>query len=120
MRNEGPPNSVVVAEDLAHALAKLSWDPRQRDDTTMTEGDGGLERGGEGGRIVLAAGGRPRSASSVVLFEPEDDNKEDIPAISVDDYTDSGDERSPTVPTIISEKASIHTARPPTELMQQA
>jgi hypothetical protein len=56
----------------------------------------------------------------VVLFEPEDDNKEDIPAISVDDYTDSGDERSPTVPTIISEKASIHTARPPTELMQQA
>ncbi|KAF8542490.1 Calcipressin-domain-containing protein [Trichophaea hybrida] len=62
--------------------------------------------------------GRPRSASSVLLFEPEDDSKEDMPAISVDDYTDSGDERSPIEP--VMEKANIHTTRPPVELMHDA
>jgi len=101
---------VVVAEDLAHALAKLNWEPRKSgaDDFDNTTA--------EASNI-----GRPRSASSVLLFEPEDDSKEDMPAISVDDYTDSGDERSPIEPVmVIPEKTNIHTTRPPVELMHDA
>jgi hypothetical protein len=127
VRNEEPPNSVVVAEDLAQALAKLSWDPKRLVDGAMPEGemmevDGDDSPAAPGARQVLATPGRPRSASSVVLFEPEDDSKQAMPAISVDDYTDSGDERSPIEHTyrVIPEKASIHTPRPPTELMQEA
>ncbi|KAF8541023.1 hypothetical protein BDD12DRAFT_804067 [Trichophaea hybrida] len=107
IKKRGPPNAVVVAEDLAHALAKLNWEPRKSgaDDFDNTTA--------EASNI-----GRPRSASSVLLFEPEDDSKEDMPAISVDDYTDSGDERSPIEP--VMEKANIHTTRPPVELMHDA
>jgi hypothetical protein len=104
IKNEEPPNAVIVAEDLAHALAKLNWEPRKAND--------------EFEKTEASSIGRPRSASSVLLFEPEDDSKEDMPAISVDDYTDSGDERSPIEPVmVIPEKASVHTARPPVELM---
>jgi len=61
---------------------------------------------------------RPRSASSVVLFEPEEaENGEKMPAISVDDYTDSGDEASPVSPVA---PVPLHTARPPVELIQDA
>ncbi|KAH8153928.1 uncharacterized protein LAJ45_01695 [Morchella importuna] len=89
-KNEEPPNATIVAEDLAHALAKLNCNTKPR----------------------------PRSASSVVLFEPEEQDGKSMPAISVDDYTDSGDERSPVE---ISAAASVfHTQRPPVELIQDA
>lgn len=104
-RNEEPPNQVVVAEDLAHALAKLTWEPRH-------------EAEGEEKERREQCFGRPRSASSVLLFEPEEDDKTDMPAISVDDYTDSGDERSPVSPK--APEMVIHTQRPPIELMHHA
>jgi hypothetical protein len=103
-RNEEPPNQVVVAEDLAHALARLSWEPKE---------DGGAS--GVEERL-----GRPRSASSVLLFEPEVDDKTDMPAISVDDYTDSDVERSPISPVLPLPSGMVHTARPPVELMHDA
>ncbi|CCX16191.1 Calcipressin-domain-containing protein [Pyronema domesticum] len=110
-KEEEPPNSVVVAEDLASALAKLNW---------VTKGDNG---DGQESRRGSWMGGRPRSCSSVLLFSPED-GSEEMPAISVDDYTDSGDENSPIeaprggAAKYIPEKATIHTARPPVELME--
>jgi len=108
-RNEGPPNQVVVAEDLAHALARLSWEPKHQDEneSTAAAGEAAKERIG-----------RPRSASSVLLFEPEVGDEGDMPAISVDDYTDSGDEGSPVEPPAPAPKVEqIHTQRPPVELM---
>lgn len=123
VRNEGPPNAVVVAEDLAQALAKLSWDPKQPvGDCVMAVDGEGAEAESETRCAPAAVRGRPRSASSVVLFEPEDASKKDMPAISVDDYTDSGDDRSPITPNSkkLIELASIHTPRPPTELVHES
>jgi len=106
---------VVVAEDLAHALQNLSWDPK-----AMVTAEELAASHKENEAQHQTAVGRPRSGSSVVLFEPEDDSKEDMPAISVDDYTDSGDERSPVSPATPEAKATVHTARPPVELMAGA
>lgn len=105
-----------MAEDLAHALAKLSWDPKHIDVPEESEGKA---------PVLLQHIGRPRSASSVLLYEPEAEDKAGMPAISVDDYTDSGDERSPVEPSgrrldYTPEKATLHTQRPPVELMQDA
>ncbi|PWW77549.1 Calcipressin [Tuber magnatum] len=115
LRNEGPPNAVVVAEDLAQALARLDW---------VRAGKGSGRDGRADGASAAEMGGasptrRPRSASSVVLFEPEEagDGEKKMPAISVDDYTDSGDEASPVSPAV---PAPLHTARPPVELIQDA
>ncbi|KAI5852662.1 Calcipressin-domain-containing protein [Morchella snyderi] len=105
-KNEEPPNATIVAEDLAHALAKLNCNtkPYQRDSDETGTSPGGLRR--------------PRSASSVVLFEPEEQRDgTSMPAISVDDYTDSGDERSPVE---INSSSVFHTQRPPVELIQDA
>ncbi|CUS09570.1 unnamed protein product [Tuber aestivum] len=112
LRNEGPPNAVVVAEDLAQALARLDW---------VKAGKGGGRDSGADGATSMETGGasptrRPRSASSVVLFEPEEagNGEKKMPAISVDDYTDSGDETSPVSPAA---PLPLHTARPPVELI---
>lgn len=111
-KNEDPPNAVIVAEDLAHALAKLSYDPKRLSEAT---GDNTNENK-DGTQSIR----RPRSASSVVLFEPEDASASEMPAISVDDYTDSGDERSPVSPNLPAAAQALHTTRPPVELIQDA
>ncbi|PUU83032.1 Calcipressin-domain-containing protein, partial [Tuber borchii] len=114
LRNEEPPNAVVVAEDLAQALARLDWVKAGKSNSKDSGADGasGVEMGGASPIC------RPRSASSVVLFEPEEaENGEKMPAISVDDYTDSGDEASPVSPVA---PVPLHTARPPVELIQDA
>ena len=114
LRNEEPPNAVVVAEDLAQALARLDWVKAGKSNSKDSGADGasGAEMGGASSIC------RPRSASSVVLFEPEEaENGEKMPAISVDDYTDSGDEASPVSPVA---PVPLHTARPPVELIQDA
>lgn len=114
-KNEDPPNAVVHAEDLAHALARLTWDPKHNYEVPEDDSKAAVEK-----QHI----GRARSASSVLLFEPEAEDKEDMPAISVDDYTDSGDERSPVEANgrfdYTPEKATIHTQRPPVELMQDS
>lgn len=109
-KDEAPPNATIVAEDLAHALAKLNCNTRPYQDTDearLKEGD------------ATSPGGfrRPRSASSVVLFEPEEkEGGRSMPGISVDDYTDSGDEGSPISPI----ESGFHTSRPPIELINDA
>src|SRR5690606_23678375 len=95
---EDPPNSVVVAEDLAHALAQLHCsrggeNADLQDDRDMDTEDG-KENGTSPGRKVDK---RSRSAS-LLLIHPEGGK----PGISVDDYTEGqdGDEgmRSPESP----------------------
>jgi len=140
LRNEEPPNTVVVAEDLAHALARLTAkrpppvfqeaseqtaSPKGDDakkspdlsvDTNATTAKGPInavkekERGG----VV----GRSRS-SSILLFEPEKKDENKMPAISVDDYSDG--ETAPGSPVESASPVKFvppHTARPPIELME--
>jgi len=106
MKNEDPPNSVMLAEDLAHALARLSHETKPMHSEPVKSG----EKSDNSPSFR-----RHRSSSSVVLFEPQHDQKE-MPAISVDDYTDSGDEHSPVTP----QGQGFHTVRPPVELMNEA
>jgi hypothetical protein len=135
-KSEDPPNSVVVAEDLAHALAHLTWESRPQDpaaapdpatsSTTNSNSNSNSAANSASATTATAdstttgglSNGRSRSGS-FLLFEPEDASKEDMPAISVDDYTDeSGDERSPPSPLPLP--ASAHTSRPPVELAHDA
>jgi hypothetical protein len=111
LKNESPPNATIVAEDLALALAKLNCNTKPYD----RNGDGKLKDNRQEGEASSPGGfRRPRSASSVLLFEPEEHDDSGMPAISVDDYTDSGDEESPV--SLVA-PASFHTSRPPVELI---
>ena len=121
---EDPPNAVVVAEDLAHALARLTWEPRPDDPAPAPASNpAAADPAAPTTTADLATMNNGRSRSgSVLLFEPEDHSKEDMPAISVDDYTDeSDDERAscnPASPQPVP--ASVHTSRPPVELIHAA
>lgn len=107
-RHEDPPNAIMLAEDLAHALAKLNYDTKEHQEELIAGGEVGEE-----GKIT-----RPRSQSSVLLFEPEKAGADQgMPQISLEDYTDSGDERSPVTPGGRL-PLQVHTARPPVELME--
>lgn len=109
IKNESPPNATIVAEDLAHALAKLNCNTRPYQDTNAKE------TGLSGDATSPGGFRRPRSASSVVLFEPEQqEDGTSMPGISVDDYTDSGEEMSPVSPV---DPTNFHTSRPPIELI---
>jgi hypothetical protein len=110
LKNEAPPNATIVAEDLAFALAKLNCNTKPYDGN-----DGKLKENRQEGEASSPGGiRRARSASSVLLFEPEEQDGASMPAISVDDYSDSGDEASPVSPVA---PASFHTSRPPVELI---
>ncbi|KAI5791640.1 Calcipressin-domain-containing protein [Peziza echinospora] len=140
VRNEGPPNIQVLAEDLAAALKKLRYKPsggsieadgssaaaaqakpEESTDTTTTTSDG-LKTSDDPAPI-----GRTRSGS-VLLFTPEksgsgEENK-NMPSISVDDFTDGSDAgesipHSPISP-IDAPVSTFHTSRPPVELMNDA
>lgn len=112
LKNESPPNATVMAEDLAHALAKLNCNTRPYQDM----GEVRQKENRPEGRAMSPGGfRRPRSASSVILFEPEEqEDGTSMPGISVDDYTDSGDEMSPVSPI---GPTNFHTNRPPIELI---
>ena len=105
MREEGAPNEMVLAEDLASALESLDSKTKSR-----ARANGGLEDGvGE-----RENGKRRRSGTGTFVYHPEDHGgKEGLPAVMVEDTTgeDSEDEE---------QKARIlaHTARPPVELMR--
>ncbi|TGZ85395.1 Calcipressin-domain-containing protein [Ascodesmis nigricans] len=107
-RHEDPPNSVMLAEDLAHALAKLNYNIKEHQEELIA--------GGEVTEEGLVT--RPRSNSSVLLFEPESTQETGMPQISLDDYTDSADERSPVTPGGHKLLMNVHTQRPPVELME--
>ncbi|KAI8634200.1 Calcipressin-domain-containing protein [Xylariaceae sp. FL1651] len=105
MRLEDAPNKLVHAEDLAEALAKLHHrqSATTADISPISPTDGGFTQ--------------TRSRSSTLIYQPgEHGGSPNLPAISVDDMTDSPIAISPT-----SEKPAImaaHTARPPVELME--
>lgn len=106
VRNEEPPNKEVHADDLAVALSKLHARPAA---------DQALYDDVEGKTPVSAGGGRSRS--STLVFDPQEHGRSpDLPAIAVEDTTDSP---LPLSPVDGSTKQFIHTARPPVELMEQ-
>ena len=111
MKNEGPPNKAVYAEDLAEALAKLHARPREPV-SPVSPVDG--EDGGDGPRT------RERSGSSTMIYNPEDHgDSPHLPAIAVEDTTDAVDD-GPVLEAVAPSGLITHTARPPVELMGDA
>ncbi|EPS45074.1 hypothetical protein H072_1027 [Dactylellina haptotyla CBS 200.50] len=105
-RNEEPPNTVIMPEDLASALSKLSWNTAQA--TSPVEGQ-------EGAKELTIR--RQRSGSSTVLFEPTKQGGMTVPGVTVDDFSD--DESSS--PTAAASQIEItHTSRPPIETIHDA
>ena len=117
MRNEEPPNKDVHAEDLAVALANLHARPSAQIPLSPTSPD----RHGDGGdREGKRVPNRQRSGSSTVVYHPRDHgDSPHLPAVMVEDTTESPEGFSP----IEREDGSVggtikaHTARPPVELM---
>lgn len=102
MRNEGPPNKDVHAEDLASALANLTARPGASD--ALYEDS---ERKPEGRKRAMTVGG------STVVYDPQEHGRSpDLPAIAVEDTT-----MSPLPLTPVDVKFE-RTARPPVELME--
>jgi len=124
MRNEEPPNTVFLADDLAVALHKLAWNqqPIREEGVEITaspvdeSGDGAAEEG-ESPNV-----NRNRSGSSTVLFTPAEDNKHEVPGITVDDFSDNDSSPIEAAPAkMLPAPASLpHTARPPVETMVEA
>ncbi|KAF2017053.1 Calcipressin-domain-containing protein [Aaosphaeria arxii CBS 175.79] len=115
MRNEEAPNTLVHAEDLAAALAKLHADHDPIDFSPTNE---------DGSPAVR----RRRTGSSTIVYHPEDHGDSPLlPAIAVEDTTDSPAAASPSVDAmegvegpIAQQKAqgqNVSTARPPVEFM---
>jgi len=123
MRNEGPPNKELHADDLASALAKLharptagGQDPASPVSPTATMDGEGVGGRREGTRIV----NRQRSGSSTVVYHPKDHgDSPHLPAVMVEDTTESPGDMSPIEGQLdgSGSKISAHTARPPVELM---
>lgn len=115
-KDENPPNSLVLAEDLAKALSQLH--ARKAASTAVTEKKQVAEEEKEKEKDQLEKpAGRTRSGS-VLLFKPEEDEGH-MPSISVEDLTDGEDSQpqSPASPVPVN---SVPTARPPVELMHDA
>lgn len=109
MRNEEPPNKEVHADDLASALAKLHARPAA-DDALYENMDSGAQ-------TQRSPVNRQRSGTtgSMVVYDPQEHGKSpDLPAIAVEDTTESP---LPLSPMEGVEKKFPHTARPPVELM---
>lgn len=118
MRNEEAPNTQVHAEDLAIALAKLR--AHNVDSLSPMEGT-------QDNQFVVR---RRRTGSSTIVYHPEDHgDSPNLPAISVEDTTESPISLSPTIQVdamegiegpISQQKAqgiTVSTARPPVEFM---
>jgi len=106
IKNEQPPNKEVHAEDLAHALARL----HAHKDVPASPDYSEEDRSGE------AESGRKRSGS-VILYHPDHHgNSPHLPAISVEDMTESPPDVSPIEDS--SRASIVHTMRPPVELME--
>ncbi|KAF3225011.1 hypothetical protein TWF191_005859 [Orbilia oligospora] len=94
-RNEEPPNTLVMPEDLASALSKLSWNTAAQEPAIR----------------------RQRSGSSTVLFEPSNKDGMTVPGVTVDDFSDDEGAASPAeTPSI----GITHTSRPPIETIHDA
>ncbi|KAL8698954.1 MAG: hypothetical protein Q9201_006283 [Fulgogasparrea decipioides] len=104
VREEGPPNKEVHAEDLAGALAGLKGRSEAMD---QSSNDGVGEDGGEERRV------RSGSTTTMVYQPDKHGGSPGLPAVTVEDTTGSDD-----VSSAEGEKILAHTARPPVELMQ--
>ncbi|KAF8460245.1 Calcipressin-domain-containing protein [Kalaharituber pfeilii] len=118
--NEEPPNSQVLAEDLAKALNQLRHKDRGPggDAGNAKTLDAEAQSTEEGSTVKPV--GRTRSGS-ILLFEPES-NEKHMPSISVDDFSDGSDAGSVPVSPVspVVPLSTFHTARPPVELLHQA
>ncbi|EUC42497.1 hypothetical protein COCMIDRAFT_103331 [Bipolaris oryzae ATCC 44560] len=110
-KEEDAPNTIVHPEDLAAALAKLHANPEASSPT-------------DNGSNTIT---RRRTGSTTVVYHPEDHgDSPNLPAISVEDTTETPEAMTPldamegVEGPIASQKAqgmSTSTARPPVELM---
>jgi Calcipressin len=119
MKLEEPPNKEVHAEDLAEALEKLRARPLPE------ASEGGAYTAADAAREGKGEMYRQRSGSwSMRIFEPEADengNSPNLPAIAVEDTSQSPEELSPLEPSFREQKPIMaHTSRPPVELMHDA
>lgn len=116
MRDEDPPNKEVHAEDLASALSKLQAKPGPMDaavaDTQMRDAGGAQQEEEE---EYKPSATRTRSGTGTVVYHPEDHGGSPaLPAIEVEDMTDSPGDISPAGGAGTKFQ---HTSRPPVELM---
>jgi hypothetical protein len=113
IRNEEAPNKEVHAEDLLSALSKLGADSQSP--AAEFDESRGTDFIGSG----QASTTRQRSGSSTIVYDPHDHgDSPDLPAIAVEDTTESPGALSPMEGVEGgSEKIFAHTARPPVELM---
>ncbi|KAJ4390361.1 hypothetical protein N0V85_007293 [Neurospora sp. IMI 360204] len=138
-RMEDAPNTMVHAEDLAEALAKLRHhnNPNGIDADVKVPvspaSDGGSSRPGAGGDFKENAK-KNRSRSSTLIFQPNKNVQPsngkagpavDLPCVTVDDMTDEADadgdiDMSPVSESPRTKPIFAHTARPPVELMHDA
>lgn len=117
VQNEEAPNKIVHAEDLASALAKLH--AHHIDDPTYA-----MDEGMPPSPITR----RRRTGSSTIVYDPQDHgDSPNLPAIAVEDTTETPMQLSPNDDAmegiegpISQQKAqgkTLSTARPPIELM---
>lgn len=117
MKLEDAPNTMVHADDLAEALAKL------RHHNGPTSGSYSPISPADSSR---AAGGfKTRSRSSTLIFQPEPPvaggESPNLPCVTVDDMTDEPGDMSPVLAAPSEPKPIMaHTSRPPVELMHQS
>ncbi|KAI0181487.1 Calcipressin-domain-containing protein [Hypoxylon sp. FL1284] len=106
MKLEDAPNKQVHAEDLAEALSKLRHNAAPAEASPISPVENGT------------AGFKSRSRSSTLIYQPsEHGGSPNLPAISVDDMTDSPTALSPA--TGDNGPIMAHTSRPPVELMME-
>lgn len=114
-KNEDPPNKEVHADDLADALHKLN----ARADFVAAEKAHEAE-------VKRREINRNRSDSRTIVYHPvEQGHSPDLPAIAVEDTSESPSPITPSFEQQMSmmdvdcgKKDFIHTARPPVELME--
>ncbi len=103
-KDEGPPNKEVHADDLVAALERLS--ARRQAAPPSPTGVPGKEGWGR------------RSRSSTVVYDPGDHgDSPDLPAVIVEDTTESSEELMDFKGE--NKQPMIHTSRPPVELMSE-
>lgn len=109
MRDEGPPNREVHAQDLESALVALGKRRTEVEDERRQRFGDELE-------------GRARSRSRSVVYDPQDHgHSPDLPAVMVEDTTESPAEEVNDAPSPLSAiRIMAHTSRPPVELMVDA
>ena len=108
-REEEPPNKEVHADDLTTALHKLN----ARADNQHNE------YASVDSTSARAEANRQRSDSRTIVYHPvEQGHSPDLPAIAVEDMSESPSPVTPTFEMDAAPKPLLHTARPPVELME--